>query len=391
MKRESRQRLFLAGVLLLSWGLAIRESASRRSPDLLISERPVSMPSALSDTPASMSRISTGSPAPSVHSATAVELPDGTIRAFWFGGSREGASDVAIWSADRTGGTWSAPRVAVDRDLVARGTRRYVRKLGNPVAYVSPHGALHLFVVSVSFGGWSGSAVNHLAYGPGDSVVSVNRLIASPVLNLGTLVRGAALPDPRGGILLPAYHETVKKFPLLLRIEKGRVVGREGPVVRGDLFQPAVVAGAGSAMELFLRSGEGAEAKIHYSHHDGTAGSDWSGPKPISIPNPNAGISALRLPGGDFLLAANPDSDSRENLVLFRAPAAEGPWRRVFTVDTAAREPDETDLPRVEYSYPWLMLDRSGTGHLFYTWNRREIRHWCFGQDAINGKEGGAP
>ena len=98
MKRESRHRLFLAGFLLLSWGLAMRESASRRSRDALVSETPVSLPSALSDTPASMSRISTGSPAPSVHSATAVELPDGTIRAFWFGGSREGASDVAIWA-----------------------------------------------------------------------------------------------------------------------------------------------------------------------------------------------------------------------------------------------------------------------------------------------------
>lgn len=391
MKRESRRRLILAGGLLLSWGLAMRESGSRRSPEPNVPGRPVSRPSALSDSPASMSRISTGSPAPSVHSATAVELPDGTIRAFWFGGSREGAGDVAIWSADRSGATWSAPRMAVDRDLVARGTRRYVRKLGNPVAYVCPKGLLHMLVVSVSFGGWSGSAVNHLAYGPGDTVVSVKRLVASPILNLGTLVRGAALPDPRGGILLPAYQETVKKFPLLLRIDEGRVVGREGPAVRGDLFQPAVVAGKGAAMDLFLRSGDGAEARIHHSSHEGTAGSDWSVPEPISIPNPNAGISALRLPGGDFLLAANPDSESRENLALFRAPAATGPWRRVSTVDTASREADETDLHRVEYSYPWLMLDRSGTVHLFYTWNRREIRHWCSGQDAIDGKESGVP
>lgn len=391
MKRESRHRLFLAGFLLLSWGMAMRQSASRRLPDPLFSERPVTPPSALSGSPASMSRVSTGSPAPSVHSATAVELPGGTIRAFWFGGSREGASDVAIWSSDRTGGTWSAPRTAVDRALVARGTRRYVRKLGNPVAYVSPHGQLHLFVVSVSLGGWSGSAVNRIAFGPDGSVASVDRLVASPALNLGTLVRGAALPGPRGGILLPAYHETVKKFPLLLRIEEGRVVGREGPATRGDLFQPAVVAGDGSAMDLFLRSGEGAEAKIHHSHHDGAPDSDWSEPAPISIPNPNSGIGALRLPGGDFLLAANPDPGSREKLVLFRAPVAAGPWRKVFTVESESREPDETDLPRVEYSYPWLMLDRSGTVHLLYTWNRREIRHWCFGQETINGEEGGAP
>jgi predicted neuraminidase len=388
MKTRSRHRLWLALLCLLSWGLAMWESASRRTPEPLDQDRPVLPPTALADVTASMHSISKGSPVPSVHSATAVELPDGTIRAFWFGGSREGASDVSIWSADRVGDAWSAPRVAVDRELVAHGTRRYVRKLGNPVAYVTPQGRLHLFVVSVSFGGWSGSSVNHLAYGHDGTVTSVNRLVASPFLNLGTLVRGAALPGPGGEILLPAYHETVKKFPLLLRIRDGRVVGRGGPAVRGDLFQPTIVAGDGAAMDLFLRSGEGAEAKVHHSQHDGGPDSEWSDPKPLSIPNPNAGISALRLPGGDFLIAANPDPDSRENLVLFRAPAADGPWRPVFTVDSETREPDETDLPRVEYSYPWLMLDRSGRVHLFYTWNRREIRHGCFGQDTLAGGEG---
>ena len=40
---------------------------------------------------------------PSVHSATAVELDGGRIRAYWFGGSREGARDVSIWTAEWDG------------------------------------------------------------------------------------------------------------------------------------------------------------------------------------------------------------------------------------------------------------------------------------------------
>tara|TARA_R100000750_G_scaffold58477_1_gene46213 strand:+ start:420 stop:725 length:306 start_codon:yes stop_codon:yes gene_type:complete len=36
---------------------------------------------------------------PLVHAASMVELPDGTLRAFWFAGSREGAADVAIHSS----------------------------------------------------------------------------------------------------------------------------------------------------------------------------------------------------------------------------------------------------------------------------------------------------
>ena len=34
--------------------------------------------------------------APSVHAASLIALNDGTVRAFWFAGSREGAADVSI-------------------------------------------------------------------------------------------------------------------------------------------------------------------------------------------------------------------------------------------------------------------------------------------------------
>lgn len=330
-----------------------------------------------------MNRISAGSPAPSVHSATAVELSDGSIRAYWFGGSREGAGDVAIWSAVRRDGVWSAPENVVDRDEVSHGTRRLVRKLGNPVAHVGEDGRVSLFVVSVSLGGWSGSAINRIVLDrEGRLIGSMNRLVASPILNLGTLVRGAAITGVSGEVLLPAYHETVKKFPQLLRIgTDGRVWTRGGPMVRGDLFQPWMLASRGAGGDLFLRRGEGAEEKIHHSHEKGEG--EWSAPVAIPVPNPNAGISALRLSDGSLLLAANPDAGSRESLVLLRAATPAGPWKTVFVVDTPERESEERELPRVEYSYPWLMMDGEGSVHLFYTWNRREIRHWRIGQDRL--------
>src|SRR5437879_11779610 len=46
-------------------------------------------------TPRYEAQLLPNSSAASVHSATAAEISGGRLRAFWYGGSREGASDVA--------------------------------------------------------------------------------------------------------------------------------------------------------------------------------------------------------------------------------------------------------------------------------------------------------
>ena len=97
--------------------------------------------------------------AASVHAASLISLKDGAIRAFWFAGSREGASDVVINSAiyDSKSGAWSAPTVVMDRLAAEKGLSRYIAKLGNPVPSRTADGRLQLFFVTVSIGGWAGS------------------------------------------------------------------------------------------------------------------------------------------------------------------------------------------------------------------------------------------
>lgn len=43
----------------------------------------------------------------SCHASHLALLPNGDVLAAWFGGSREGADDVAIWCSRRQGESWS--------------------------------------------------------------------------------------------------------------------------------------------------------------------------------------------------------------------------------------------------------------------------------------------
>ncbi|MFP5228576.1 MAG: exo-alpha-sialidase, partial [Acidobacteriota bacterium] len=48
-------------------------------------------------------------PFASSHASTIVQLRNEDLLASWFGGTHEGAPDVAIWSARRTASGWTAP------------------------------------------------------------------------------------------------------------------------------------------------------------------------------------------------------------------------------------------------------------------------------------------
>ncbi|MFM8641914.1 MAG: exo-alpha-sialidase, partial [Phycisphaerales bacterium] len=165
-------------------------------------------------------------PTPSAHASSIAVRPDGSVLVAWFAGTREGARDVHIHMAQLRGGAVVADWQAIDRAQVQALTHRVVRKLGNPVVWCAPDGTLHLFVVSVGIGGWSGSAVTHLRSPDGGRTWGeARRLVLAPLLNLGTLVRAQPVAMADGSIGLPAYHEFIHKHGLWVQLSPdGRVL-----------------------------------------------------------------------------------------------------------------------------------------------------------------------
>jgi len=321
----------------------------------------------------------------SVHSATAAEISGGRLRAFWYGGSREGAADVAIYTSvySPVDGTWSPERAVVTREDAQRHLQRYLRKLGNPVVGRDRNGRLWLFFVSVTVGGWGGSAINlTVSEDEGETWSAPRRLIASPFLNISTLVKGVPLLLSDGTIALPAYHEFLGKFGELLRLDgEGRVLGKTRLSWGGSSLQPVIVPRSETEAVGFMRYAGDPPARI-LMIRTADAGARWSAPVRTALPNPNAAVASVLLAGGPLVLAFNNAEENREELSLALSSDFGGTWRVVRNLEAESLPPR---APVAEYSYPWIMQDSSGDVHVLYTWGRTRIKHAVFNRAWLEG------
>lgn len=305
--------------------------------------------------------------AATAHAATLAQRADGKLIAAWFAGSREGASDVAIFSSVYDQGAWSAPQAIVDRRRVEHDTQRLIRKLGNPVLWRDAHNVLHLWFVSASYGGWSGSAINHMqSSDDGRHWSAAARIVTSPFWNLSTLVRNPPVALADGGMALPAYHEFLYKRPEWLRFDGNlRLIDQARIPDSTRTLQPAVAAlDAHRALALLRDSGPPHRLRAAYSDD---AGGRWQPAVATSIPNPDSALALLRLADGTLLLACNPSETNRSRLALLRSRDQGRSWSAPLIVE-------QGDAGE-EFSYPALLEDSAGTVHLAYTWKRQTIKH----------------
>ena len=130
----------------------------------------------------------------------------------------------------------------LDREGAQIGLGRYIAKLGNPVAMCNINGQLQLYVVTVSIGGWAGSSISVLHSDDEGVTWSIpKRLIATPFLNLSTLVKGSGFLFADGTIGMPVYHEWIGKYGELLRLDpNGQVLDKRRMSSGRGTLQPIV-------------------------------------------------------------------------------------------------------------------------------------------------------
>ena len=183
---------------------------------------------------------------PECHAATIVEAGNGDFLAAWFGGTREGANDVAIWMSRRSAGQWSPPR-EVAREA---GVPTF-----NPVLFRGPGQHLRLFY---KFGPtprtWTAAYKTSADHGK-----TWSKATYLPAGLLGP-IKNKPIRLSSGDIVAGTSVESYQSWAAWVErsTDEGWTWSRHGPIViPGEpygLIQPAIVELRPNTLRMFVRT-----------------------------------------------------------------------------------------------------------------------------------------
>lgn len=311
--------------------------------------------------------ISTGQEAYN-HSPSIAALPNGTLISVWYAGAREGGTDMKLKTSLFESGQWSVPKT-----LLSAGDIPYVtRRIGNAVVYVHPERPEKTTILFTStLGGWATSYLNAIvsddnaqSWGP------IKRLTLGNIFNFSHLVRCAPLFLSEGRVAIPAYHEFLNKFGLMLMLDEHSQVLETVKLSSGrDGIQPCVAVNDGAPTKAFLRD---ANSKFFNNKLlTVTLNEDFS-PKTelqtLEITNEDTSLAIGSFDGGNVLVYN--DSLEKNNLSLAYMKSGKLIKLHVFTKNYSG--------------YPYLI--KQGTlFHLVYNKNRT-IVHTTFNEQFLTDK-----
>lgn len=298
---------------------------------------------------------------PSAHASTVVETREGLLAA-WFGGTHERHPDVGIWLSRQGGGSWSPP-VEVANGVQPDGTRQ---PCWNPVLFQPSKGPLLLFYkVGPSPSEWWGVVRTSVDEGrTWSAAIDLPPGILGPIrakpieLAGGELLAGSSTEHAGWVVHLERFVGEARTD-----LASARAWRKIGPVNDPKEFaaiQPTILVHSKARLQILCRSQQGVVTQAWSED----AGRSFGGMSATTLKNPSAGIDALRLADGRFLLVYNPTASGRNRLEI--AVSRDGKtWQRGVVLEDSAGE----------YSYPAIIQSRDGLVHVTYTWKRVRIKH----------------
>jgi predicted neuraminidase len=277
----------------------------------------------------------------SAHASTIVETPARTLLAAWFGGTSEGNKDVEIWLSRRSReGNWSTPIQVTDTPDMP---------VWNPVLFQDSGKTWLFFKVGPSPREWVG----------GYRISSDDGLTWSPVEYLPAGLTGPIRTKP-------------------LRLSDGTWLagtsveaGYDGNTPASAPYRSWSVWVERSTDRGITWTTERLGRIMRASSKD--RGMTWTPARVTELPNPNAGIDAVRLRNGLLVLVYNHLTKGRGAIHVAVSGDDGETWGSPVVLEDG----------QTELSYPAVIQAMDGAVHITYTWNRTRIRHLILDADAL--------
>lgn len=290
---------------------------------------------------------------PSCHAASIADCGAAGLACAWFGGTEEGAKDVAIWLSHRTGGKWSPPRKIAE----APGEPCW-----NPVLHQSRKGPLLLFYkAGPSPQTWTGFLQRS---DDGGRVWSAPEQLPAGILGP---IKNKPIELADGSLVCGSSVESYRAWGCWVEItsDLGKTWTKHGPINQpGHLYgsiQPAVFGTPDGRLAMLCRTRD-----VHHIVRAESAdgGRTWSPLAQIELPQNNSGLDAVRLNDGRVALIYNHTTRGRSPLNVAVSADLGRTWKMGPTLET---DPGE-------FSYPAVIQASNGEVVVAYTWNRKRIR-----------------
>ena len=289
---------------------------------------------------------------PSAHAASVVEV-GGRLLASWFAGSREGAPDAAIWTAERSDTGWSDPTKIIDTPGFSDG---------NSVLWLDGEGRLRIWYVTMEGRGWASCPVRERHSPDLGMTWSEDSYVRQQP---GWMVRNEPIRW-NDVLLMPMYDERDWSSFVLVSGDGGQSWAESDRLqAKVGIIQPALAELRNGRLVMLLRTTAGV---IDQSYSVDGSGLRWTPAQATALPNPNSAVDLIGLQSGALLLVYNPTRRGRS------------PLRAALSYDSGATWAAWRDLETEagEFSYPTAIQTSDGVLHVLYTWRRQTIAHASF-------------
>lgn len=329
------------------------------------------------------------------HASCVVELPGGDLLAAWYSGSGERRSDDVVIQAARLrkGESEWGPR------FLLADTPGYPDC--NPALFAAPDRTLWLLWPTILDHRWEGALLKFAVtteYPQADQPLKWDRegvLHVTPVgfeaamakalrdaglarfilrpgelaqietrskdllyQRLGWMPRVHPTVLPSGRWLWPLYCDTFSCSIVALSDDQGRTWHASAPIIGYGNIQPSLVRKQDGSIVAFMRdNGPFRRIRLSTSADDGET---WSAVTSSELPNPGAGIEAIRLESGHWALIYNDTQTGRHSLAVALSDDEGATWKWTRHVARGAAGSGS-------FHYPSILQATDGAIHVTYT------------------------